>query len=113
MERPRNSRPEIATAPVIDFGISSTPDRRCKTCACFLEYNPTGAVGQTQAVCRRDPAGLMMTRNAITGNTDTGLAYKPTQGDLVCFDGWRPLYTPPGIPAALPILTLPLPMEKA
>jgi hypothetical protein len=75
----------------VDVGTSAAPERRCKTCACYIEFKNPRAVGQSQGLCRRN--GVMMMMQPGNG---IGLAYPPTQQDLVCFDGWRPADTPPG-----------------
>jgi hypothetical protein len=81
-----------------DFGISATPDRRCKNCACFIEIPNPHNPAQFQSLCRRNGPQLMMTTVVGIGGPrqEVGLSFALTQGDLVCFDGWREIQTAPG-----------------
>lgn len=95
MDRPRYPKPE--QQPPEDFGASSDPARRCKTCACHISIRHPHVIGQSQSLCRRN--GVMLTQ----AGQQVGLSYVPTQPELTCFDGWRPLDTPPGVKYTVPI----------
>lgn len=87
--------PPKANAPVslntTDSGASSDPNRRCKTCACYLKTLHPHEIGRSVSQCRRNPPQTLMGPNG-----PAGLAYALTDPELVCFDGWRPMDTPPG-----------------
>lgn len=90
-------------------------ERNCKNCACYIEVT-LSALAPAQPQCRRNapmPAQIRMERpvlNPITkqpmmgkdGKPKTEISvenvflYAPTAPDKVCFDGWRPIGTPPG-----------------
>ena len=97
-------------------------ERNCKTCACYTEVtlNP---LAPPQSQCRRNgpmPAQIRIERPMMRKNLQTGqmepkidkatgqplveasienvFLYAPTAPDSVCFDGWRPIGTPPGRP---------------
>lgn len=82
--------PRSPVPPPVDFGVSADSARRCKTCACHIEVKNPNVLGQSQSLCRRNGVVMMQAGNGFS------LTYPPTQPDLVCFDGWRPLDTPPG-----------------
>lgn len=92
MEPTRNKTKVEQVAPV-DFGVSSDSGRRCKTCACHIAIQNPRVIGQSQSLCRRDPVQLVQ-----TPGQGVSLTYPPTQPDLVCFDGWRPVDVAPGEP---------------
>jgi len=89
--------------------------RTCANCACSkVEENPQNKL-ETQMFCRRNnPIAAQIrierprvvngevqldrrTQKPIMENaTDVAYLYAPTQKELVCFDGWRPLGTLPG-----------------
>lgn len=101
MDRPprdhnRPNIPKIAESPKVDQGVSSAPDRRCNTCACYLEIPNSTGKGPGQGVCRRNGVLMMQTQNRITGQMEMNLTFAPTMAELVCFDGWRPENTAPG-----------------
>lgn len=81
-----------------DFGISSTPDRRCKTCACFFTVADPRNPARSQSLCRLNPPVMTVTQAQGIGGprAEMSLSYSPTMPDLVCFDGWRHAETPPG-----------------
>lgn len=93
-ERPTRLAPRAQEINTLDQGNSSAPERRCETCACFLTaIDPNNIGGNTTGVCRRNMALLQI--DPRTGQP-IGLSYPMTTPKLVCFDGWRPLDTPPG-----------------
>jgi hypothetical protein len=100
-------------------------ERTCSNCACFAHMKPDGSVvpegGEGyQTVCRRNGPGARQVRMDVPKLKDgqpvldrinrpvmesvTVFQYgwQPTFAGGVCFDGWRPLNTPPGhLPAGL------------
>lgn len=84
--------------PPTDFGNSSDNNRRCKTCACYLEIVNPNDPRQVQGLCRRNCVNMVLNQvQGIAGpRQEMSLTFAPTQADLVCFDGWRPISTAPG-----------------
>jgi hypothetical protein len=90
-------------------------DRTCATCACCkIEINPVDKL-HSQAFCRRntpvhgrvrvDVPRLDRDKKPVIGKNGAPIleqeersfyVYPPTQPDMVCFDGWRPMGTLPG-----------------
>lgn len=82
--------------------------RNCGNCACMLAMQVgEGAKAQKAYLCRRNQPRVVqqVARGAVMttgrGDQDTQvsaiLTYEPTMPDLICFDGWRPEGTPPGL----------------
>lgn len=100
MERSRPTaapprKDETYTPP--DFGASVDNERRCRTCACHISIDDPNRIGATQSLCRRSPVTPVMMSPKFQGGTPTmSLTYSPTAPELTCFDGWRPMDTPPG-----------------
>lgn len=94
----------------------------CATCACAARMLPDGTVmasddtnAAAQLVCRRSPPGARYVaaeepihRNGEVLTDRDGrvrtrpvqklqIGYPPTAADAVCWDGWRPIGTEPGI----------------
>jgi hypothetical protein len=101
----------------------STADKRtCANCACFAYMMPDGSIVESpenaQSVCRRNVPGARQVRievpriqngqpvikagrPVLEPATVFQYGYQPTTEKAVCYDGWRPLGTLPGVPAAL------------
>lgn len=68
--------------------------RTCANCACaFLMKHPVN-INQTQLLCRRNPPFVVQQRTEA--GVQNGISQPPTNPDVVCFDGWRPIGTEPG-----------------
>jgi hypothetical protein len=92
--------------------------RTCANCACFARMKPDGSIvpgeSEYQTVCRRHAPGARQVtidvpvmkdgqpvldgrqRPRIERVAAFQFGYQPTAPELVCFDGWRPIGTPPG-----------------
>lgn len=93
----------------------------CATCACFARVLPDGVLAAAEAdqeaipVCRRNPPVARWTRIEVPVRGADGQAvinargkpqmeaqqvltvgYPPMPPGAICWDGWRPLGTPPG-----------------
>lgn len=92
-------------------------ERRCSNCACFYELANANPLEPAQAFCAREPAGCTPARMEVPRLDPEGrpvmsrldpkkpmtdavegfvFAHRPTQPNLVCFDGWRPRAAAPG-----------------
>ena len=74
-------------------------DRTCATCACSLVVKHPQLVTKEQMICRRD-GPFVIRQKLLTDHgpvEQMGLSFALTSPELVCFDGWRPLGTPPGV----------------
>ena len=93
---------------LIELPASPAPgfeDRRCATCACSIKLpNPRSVTGE-DTYCRRN---VPITREDRVRGPDPSNPRKTVEGiqrliehelvhaNAVCFDGWRPIGTPPG-----------------
>jgi hypothetical protein len=83
------------------------PTRTCSNCAChYIQTNAANPI-EKQMFCRRDPPQAAQMRGEVPRMRDGKAVigrdgkpvmesmqtvvylYKPTEGQLVCFDGWR------------------------
>jgi hypothetical protein len=102
------------TGVTVDMPIEA---RRCENCACYFEVrNPVNPL-QSQGFCRREPPGAQQVRVTVPrlngkgeplfmrdGKTpqveekvQTAFVHELTARQMCCFDGWRPIGTPPGV----------------
>ncbi len=111
MSAPTEDQPSPADLPAT---------RSCANCACFGRMASDGSMVETETdstpVCRRNPPGASRQRvevpqlNPVTKEpiVDRGrprmvatqvivIGYPATAPQAVCFDGWRPLGTLPGV----------------
>ena len=92
-------------------------ERNCKNCACYIEVS-LSSLAPPQPQCRRNgpvPAQVRIERPRLErltnkpaigkdnkpimeASVESVYLYAPTLPDKVCFDGWRPIGTPPGRP---------------
>ncbi len=94
----------------------TTEKRTCANCACHIVETNSLLKMEKQSFCRRDPGTAAQVRGerprmidgVLQNDRRTGkpimenvmemaFLYKPTMPELVCFDGWRPMGTLPGI----------------
>ena len=89
--------------------------RTCFNCACYFERT-LSPLAPPQGQCRRNiavPAQIQIEKPRLMDNKPVigkdgkpvtnkevinTFLYAPTLPDSVCFDGWRPIGTPPGRP---------------
>lgn len=83
-----------ADTPAASVGATES-GRNCGNCACAVSVKHPHLVNTVQLLCRRN--GAMMVQQRTPEGILTSLTYAPTQAELVCFDGWRAVGTPPGI----------------
>lgn len=68
-----------------------TKERTCANCACSKTLKHPQLVNTSVMFCRRN--GPLVVQGP---NGQNGLTFQPTQGEHVCYDGWRPIGTLPG-----------------
>jgi hypothetical protein len=89
-------------------------ERCCANCACYWIQENANNPMEKQGFCRLEPptatqvrverprmknGEAVLDRNnrpIMEPHTAWAYLYKPAMGNLVCFDGWRPLGTEPG-----------------
>jgi hypothetical protein len=99
--------------------------RSCSNCACsMIQEHPANPM-EKQTFCRKNPPLFQQLRmevprkdkagNIITGRDNKPIMeneivgaflYMPTNPDMVCFDGWRPMGTLPGEKSVFSVSTV-------